>query len=61
MEIFVYKKDADSIEEGFSVKHLPELLADKTNVVWVDFETNEPDELQGSGKHSARRFSSFII
>lgn len=46
MEIFVYRNGADSVEEGFSVKHLPELLADKSNVVWVDFEADEPDELK---------------
>ncbi len=46
MEIFVYKKDAGFIEEGFAVKDLPALLADKTNVVWVDFEAEEADEIK---------------
>ena len=36
MEIFVYREGADAVEEGFSPDQLPELLADKTNVVWVD-------------------------
>jgi len=36
MEVFVYRQGADHIEEGFTIEHLPELLADKTNMVWVD-------------------------
>ena len=36
MEIFLYRQGAQSVEEGFSAHDLPELLADKTNVVWVD-------------------------
>ena len=38
MEIFVYQKNADHIEEGFPVEKLPALLADKENLVWVDLE-----------------------
>ena len=38
MEIFVYRKDADVIEENFSADDLPMILADKLNVVWVDFQ-----------------------
>ena len=38
MEIFVYRKDADKVEEGFSREELPDLLADETNVVWVDLQ-----------------------
>lgn len=43
MEIFVYRAGADSVEEGFRTDQLPELLADKTSVVWVDIlgETSE--------------------
>ncbi len=37
MEIFAYRNKAACIEEGFTVKDLPALLADETNVVWVDF------------------------
>lgn len=37
MEIFVYRKGSEAVEEGFSPDQLPELLADKTNVIWVDF------------------------
>lgn len=36
MEIFVYRKSANNLEEGFSAEDLPELLADKDNLVWVD-------------------------
>lgn len=36
MEIFVYRAGNDRVEEGFTADQLPELLADKTNVVWVD-------------------------
>ena len=36
MEIFVYRKGGEKVEEGFTADQLPELLADKTNVLWVD-------------------------
>lgn len=46
MEIFVYKKGAEFVEEGFTADRLPELLADPTNLVWVDMEAPEKaDEL----------------
>ena len=38
MEIFVYRKGAHKVEEGFTVTDLPALLADETNVVWVDLQ-----------------------
>lgn len=38
MEIFVYRKGAEAVEEGFSEADLPALLADNSNLVWVDFE-----------------------
>lgn len=43
MEIIVYRKGSKTVEEGFTSNDLPELLADKSNVVWVDFlgETEE--------------------
>ncbi len=37
MEIFVYRQGAERVEEGFAAEQLPELIADATNVVWVDF------------------------
>lgn len=47
MEIFVYRKGAAKVEEGFSQEELPGLLADQSNVVWVDLkgETEECVEL----------------
>lgn len=38
MEIFVYHKAADHIEEGFPIEKLPALLAEKENLVWIDLE-----------------------
>jgi magnesium transporter len=38
MEIFVYRKGSDKVEEGFTKEDLPALLADETNVVWVDLQ-----------------------
>lgn len=46
MEIFVHRKDSDSVEEGFLPDKLPELLSDKNNVVWVDFEITEKSDTQ---------------
>ncbi len=47
MEIFIHKKGADSVEEGFPVSDLPELLSDPNNIVWVDMEapTLEDDHI----------------
>ncbi len=41
IEIFVHRKDAEGIEEGFSPKDLPELLSEKDNCVWVDIEITD--------------------
>lgn len=46
MEIFVYREGADAVEEGFSPDQLPELLADKTNVVWVDLLGETPEQVE---------------
>jgi magnesium transporter len=45
MEVFVYRKGSDHIEEGFEAGQLAELLADETNVVWVDFRGETEEEL----------------
>lgn len=45
MEIFVYRKDAEKVEEGFSREELPDLLADETNVVWVDLQGETAEHL----------------
>jgi len=49
MEIFVYRKDAERVEEGFSAKELPLLLAENENVVWVDF-LGESEEQNAEAK-----------
>jgi magnesium transporter len=46
MEIFVYRHGSDSVEEGFSPGDLPELLSDKTNVVWVDLLGETPEQIE---------------
>ena len=38
MEIFVYQKGADQVDEGFTVDKLPELLKNPDNLIWVDIE-----------------------
>jgi magnesium transporter len=50
MEIFCYRKGAETVEEGFAVEQLPELLADETNVVWVDLR-GETDEHVAEARH----------
>lgn len=45
MEIYCYRKGAHSVEEGFTRDELPELLADETNVVWVDLQGETPEHL----------------
>ena len=46
MEIFVYRKGAKAVEEDFTAEDLPALLADKTNVVWVDFLGEKPEQIE---------------
>jgi magnesium transporter len=38
MEIFVHRRDANKIEEGFEAAELPDLLQDDQLVVWVNME-----------------------
>ncbi len=45
MDIFVYRKDSETVEEGFSPDDLPLLLEIETNVVWVDFEGTSEAEI----------------
>ncbi len=35
-EIFVYREGTERVEDGFSLKELPDLLADRSNLVWLD-------------------------
>lgn len=46
MEIFVYRKDAKAVEEGFKKEDLPKLLDDEENVVWVDLRGETYDEIK---------------
>ena len=46
MEIFVYRKNKDSVEEGFPPADLPALIADKENVVWVDFFVTDDEQIK---------------
>lgn len=49
MEIFVYRQGGQMVEEGFGRDELPKLLADETNVVWVDLQ-GETDEGRSEAK-----------
>jgi magnesium transporter len=46
MQVFCYKKGADKVEEGFSRDELIKLLADKTNVIWVDLRGETSEHVQ---------------
>lgn len=46
MEIFVYRKGAQKVEEGFSAEELPQLLDDPSNTIWVDLRGETPDEIE---------------
>ena len=46
MEIFVFRKGASRIEEGFSEEEIPALIADRSNLVWVDLQGETPDQIQ---------------
>jgi magnesium transporter len=41
-EIFVYRQGARHVEEGFAIEDLPDLLADPSNVIWVDIRGEDP-------------------
>jgi magnesium transporter len=42
IEIFVYRRGSNHVEEGFAAADLPELLADETNVIWADIRGEDP-------------------
>jgi magnesium transporter len=44
MEIFVYREDAEKVEEGFTVEQLPELLKEQKVVIWVDMPSPTVDD-----------------
>ncbi len=43
IEIIVFREGEDTIEEGFSVDELPDLLEDIDNLVWVDFNAHDEE------------------
>src|SRR5438445_7936088 len=46
MEIFVLRHGGECVQEGFSREELPALLADETNVVWVDLNGETDEEIE---------------
>lgn len=52
-EAFVYRPGADKIEELSSTEQLPELLADPSNVIWVD--------LRGDTRERAERSKTVLL
>lgn len=46
MQIFLYRKGASKVEEGFSRDELPGLIADESNVVWVDLRGETPEHVE---------------
>lgn len=45
LEIFVHRNGAPEVEEGFTPDDLPELLRDRSNVVWVDIRGEDPEHI----------------
>src|SRR4029078_1748533 len=46
MEILVYHQGTTHVEEQFTKEQLPELLKDKSSVIWVDMEAPTADDEQ---------------
>lgn len=46
MQIFLYRQSSERVEEGFTREELPALLADPTNVVWVDLRGETPEHIE---------------
>jgi len=46
MEILVYHQGTTQVQEQFTREQLPELLKDKTSVIWVDMESPTADDEQ---------------
>src|SRR5215213_2745115 len=44
MEVFVYRKGSDEVEEGFTKEDLPALLDDESNMVWIDLQGETPEK-----------------
>jgi magnesium transporter len=50
MEIFVYRKDSEKVEEGFTAAELPGLLKEKDSVIWVDLLGEKPEQIEETRK-----------
>src|SRR5215471_4601949 len=46
MEVFLHRQGVNHIEEGFAAADLPALLADETNLIWVDLRGETDEELR---------------
>ena len=46
MEVFLFRKGNEKVEEGFTRDDLPGLLADQNNVVWVDLQGENDDQVE---------------
>src|ERR1700712_2112665 len=46
MEIFVLNNGGERVDESFTREDLPSLIADETNVVWVDLRGDSDEELK---------------
>lgn len=46
MEILVYRKGSESIEEGFTMDDLPALLEDKSNLIWIDLLGESAEQIE---------------
>jgi magnesium transporter len=44
MEILVYRQGTTHVQDGFTKEQLPELLKDKSSVVWVDMDAPTTDD-----------------
>ena len=44
-EIFIYRRGAATVEESCDIAALPELIADPSNVIWVDIRGENPDDI----------------
>lgn len=44
IEIFLYRVGSEKVEKGFSFAELPKLLADDSNVIWVDMFATDDEE-----------------
>lgn len=46
MQVFLYRKGSDKVEEGFTRDELADLLADQDNMIWVDLRGETPADAE---------------